>query len=343
VKKKILIIEDDTIVRENTTEILQLANYDVISAENGKVGIEKASFYKPDLIICDILMPDLDGYGVLQILMRNKALQKIPLVFMSAKTKHEDIRRGMDLGASDYITKPFEESELLSAVATRLKRKEIYERNVEREKRTPRKLKIDEIEKAFKYKEPIEYKAGSTIYCEGNVSNHIFFIVKGEVKTFKVNQDGKELITEIYSDNNFFGFTSLLESSPYVENAESIKDTKILRIQKNEFYEIIKDNPELGLNFIDMLSHDLELIKDHLIHLVYDSVRRKTADAIIQLHDKKGGESPIEISRSDLASFLGIAKETLTRTLTDFKEENLIYTQKNEIRITDREKLQKIQ
>ncbi|MCA0932772.1 response regulator [Lutimonas saemankumensis] len=342
-KKKILIIEDDTIVRENTTEILQLANYEVISAENGKIGIEKASFFKPDLIICDILMPDLDGYGVLQILMRNKSLQKIPVVFMSAKTKHEDIRRGMDLGASDYITKPFEESELLSAVATRLKRKEIYERNINEENRIPRKLKIDEIERAFKFKESVEYKAGSTIYCEGNVSNHIFFIVKGEVKTFKVNQDGKELITEIYSDKSFFGFTSLLESSPYVENAESIKDTKILKIQKNEFYQIIKDNPELGLNFIDMLSHDLEFIKDHLMHLVYDSVRRKTADAIIQLHDKRGGQSPIEISRSDLASFLGIAKETLTRTLTDFKEENLIYTQKNEIQIKDRERLQKIQ
>ena len=71
-KKKILIIEDDKIVRENTAEILQLANYEVITAENGKVGLEKATFFKPDLIICDILMPELDGYGVLQIMMRNK-------------------------------------------------------------------------------------------------------------------------------------------------------------------------------------------------------------------------------------------------------------------------------
>ena len=103
-KKKILIIEDDKIVRENTAEILQLANYDVITAEDGKAGLEKTQFFKPDLIICDILMPELDGYGVLQIMMRNKSLQRIPVIFMSAKTKHEDIRRGMDLGASDYIT-----------------------------------------------------------------------------------------------------------------------------------------------------------------------------------------------------------------------------------------------
>jgi len=231
----------------------------------------------------------------------------------------------------------------LSAVATRLKRKEIIESDLDRTSKVPRKWRIDEIEKAFKFKEPLEYKAGTTIYCEGNISNHIFFIKKGEVKTFKINQDGKELITEIYSDKDFFGFTSLLESSPYVENAESTKDTKILRIKKNEFFSLINNNPQLGLNFIDMLSHDLEFIKDHLMHLVYDSVRRKTADAIIQLQDKRGGNAPLEISRSDLASFLGIAKETLTRTLTDFKEENLIDTQKNEIRIKNREKLQKIQ
>jgi len=342
-KKKILIIEDDQIVRENTSEILQLANYEVISAENGKFGIEKAIFFKPDLIICDILMPDLDGYGVLQIIMRNKALQKIPVIFMSAKTKHEDVRRGMDLGASDYITKPFEESELLSAVASRLKWIDIMKAESLRDNKVVKKWRIDEIEKIFKYKEVLEYKSGTTIYCEGNISNHIFYIIKGEVKTFKINHDGKELITEIFSKKSFFGFTSLLGNKPYVENAEAIKNTKIIRIQKYELLELIKSNPQLGLNFIDLLSHDLEFIKDHLMHLAYDSVRRKTADAILQL-DKKGDQRlAIEISRSDLAGFLGIAKETLTRTLTDFKEEKLISTNKNEILILNQKKLQKIQ
>ena len=176
-KKKILIIEDDKIVRENTAEILQLANYEVITAENGKFGLEKANVFKPDLIICDILMPELDGYGVLQIIMRSRLLQKTPVIFMSAKTKHDDIRKGMDLGASDYITKPFEESELLSAVASRLKRKEIMEHGLVKEPEIFKKWRIEEIEKAFHYKEVIEYKSGSTIYCEGNISNHIFYIV----------------------------------------------------------------------------------------------------------------------------------------------------------------------
>ena len=342
-KKKILIIEDDKIVRENTAEILQLANYEVITAENGKFGLEKANVFKPDLIICDILMPELDGYGVLQIIMRSRLLQKTPVIFMSAKTKHDDIRKGMDLGASDYITKPFEESELLSAVASRLKRKEIMEHGLVKEPEIFKKWRIEEIEKAFHYKEVIEYKSGSTIYCEGNISNHIFYIVKGEVKTFKINQEGKELITEIFTDKSFFGFTSLLTNKPYIENAEAIRQTSVIRIQKHELLELIKSNPQLGLNFIDLLSKDLEHIKDHLMHLAYDSVRRKTADAILQLQKKMMPFDTIEISRSDLASFLGIAKETLTRTLTDFKEEQLISTHKNEIQVLDKESLERIQ
>ncbi len=342
-KKKILIIEDDKIVRENTAEILQLANYEVITAENGKLGLEKAIFFKPDIIICDILMPELDGYGVLQIMMRNKSLQRIPVIFMSAKTKHEDVRRGMDLGASDYITKPFEESELLSAVASRLKRKGIMESEGHKSSEMLKKLRIEEIENAFKQKDRMDYKSGATIYCEGNISNHIFYILHGEVKTYKINQEGKELITEIYSDKTFFGFTSFLSNEPYIENAEAIKNTLIIRIQKNELLQLIKSNPQLGLNFMDLLSNDLAHIKDHLIHLAYDSVRRKTADAILQLHEKGGGQNSIEITRSDLASFLGIAKETLTRTLTDFKDEKLISTHKNEIQVIDRKKMERIQ
>lgn len=202
-RKKILLIEDDQIVRDNTAEILQLANYEVLTAENGKTGLEKAKVFKPDLIICDILMPELDGYGVMQIAMRNKDLQRIPIIFMSAKTKHEDIRKGMDLGASDYITKPFEESELLSAVATRLKRKAIMEGGQQDHVVKERKWRIEDIEEAFAHKERFEYRPGATIYCEGNVGNHVFYITRGEVKTYKVNEDGKELITELFSDKSF--------------------------------------------------------------------------------------------------------------------------------------------
>ena len=338
-RKKILIIEDDMIVRENTAEILQLANYEVLTAENGRIGLEKAKVFSPDLMICDILMPELDGYGVMQIAMRNRELQKIPIIFMSAKTKHEDIRKGMDLGASDYITKPFEESELLSAVASRLKRREIMEGGEESAVVEQRKWRLEDIEKAFSNKDRYEYKPGATVYCEGNIGNHIFYVVKGEVKTFKVNEDGKELITEIFKEKSFFGFTSFLNHRPYTENAEAILPTEIIKLEKNELLNLIKTNPQLALNFMDLLSADLDNIKEHLMHIAYDSVRKKTADALLQLIPEGSRENLIHISRSDLASRIGIAKETLTRTLTDFKDENLIRTKRNAIEVVNSRKL----
>src|ERR1700733_15583379 len=120
--KKILLIEDNDDIRTNTAEILELSGYEVIMAENGKTGIEYAIEHKPDLIICDIMMPVLDGYGVLHAIHKNEAIKNTPFIFLTAKTERSDFRRGMELGADDYITKPFSGTELLNAVDGRLKK-----------------------------------------------------------------------------------------------------------------------------------------------------------------------------------------------------------------------------
>ena len=342
-KKKILLVEDDKILRENTAEILQLANYEVITADNGKLGIEKAHVFEPDIIICDILMPELDGYGVLQIAMRDSELQKVPFIFMSAKTNHDDVRKGMDMGASDYITKPFDESELLSAVSSRLKRKEIFEKQkIVEDTEFNKNIKFESIQEEFSAKEKFIYNPGMSIYCEGNNSNHVFYIVSGEVKTSKNNETGKELITGIYKKHNFFGFTSFIKNKAYDENAVALKKTILQKITKQEILNLVKQNPQIAINFMDLLSENLEQVKDQLIHLAYDSVRKKTADALLQLNLKNKKEYPINISRSDLASIIGIAKETLIRTLTDFKEETIIKTARSSIEIISFEKLKSI-
>ena len=342
-KKKILFIEDDTIVRENTAEILKLANYNVLVSDNGKDGIAKAIAYHPDLIICDILMPELDGYGVLQIMIRNKDLQKIPFIFMSAKTNHSDIRKGMNMGACDYITKPFEESELLSAIESRLKRNEIFDRKSDKKKKDViKKIQFDDLEKVFRNKKKYLYKKGKTIYCKGNSSNFIFYIIRGEVKTYSTHEDGKELITGIFEKHDFFGFTSFTENMPYRETAAAIKESKLLKISKIELYDLIKKNPQIAINFMDILTKNLNCLKDNLIHLAYDSVRKKIAESILLLSSKSENEK-IEISRYDLASLVGIAKETLIRALTEFKEDGIIKTSRNSIKILDIKKLRSIQ
>ena len=120
--KTILLIEDDAAIRENTAELLELAGFAVLTAENGKLGVEQALATKPDLVVCDIMMPVLDGYGVLQVFNRNPRLAGVPFIFLTAKTERLDLRRGMELGADDYLTKPFDRAELLSAIAGRLGR-----------------------------------------------------------------------------------------------------------------------------------------------------------------------------------------------------------------------------
>src|SRR5690348_9966860 len=122
--KKILVIEDNAEIRENTAEIMELANYKVFTAENGREGIEIALREKPDLILCDVVMPGLDGFGVLHLVHKNPVIRNTPFIFMSAKAERAEMRKGMELGADDYITKPFEKTELLQAIECRLKRAE---------------------------------------------------------------------------------------------------------------------------------------------------------------------------------------------------------------------------
>src|SRR3569623_1713236 len=124
---KILLVEDNNEIRENTCEILEMANYEVATAANGKEGYEVALRENPDLIICDIMMPVLDGYGLLHLISRNEDLKSIPFIFLTAKTERIDFRKGMEMGADDYITKPFTDIELLNAIESRLQKVKIQQ------------------------------------------------------------------------------------------------------------------------------------------------------------------------------------------------------------------------
>ena len=120
--KKIPSIEDNNSIRENTAEILEMSNYQVVTAENGKEGVELTLRESPDLIICDIMMPVLDGFSVPHMLQKNPSTKNIPFIFLTAMAERTDFREGMELGADDYVTKPFTGMELLSAVERRLKK-----------------------------------------------------------------------------------------------------------------------------------------------------------------------------------------------------------------------------
>lgn len=129
---KILVIEDETSVRQNLWELLTCEDFDVIAAENGRIGVELAQQEIPDLVICDVMMPELDGHGVLNILRQEPITATIPLIFLTAKSDKTDLRQGMELGADDYITKPFTRAELLAAVSSRLQKQFIIHQQSEK-------------------------------------------------------------------------------------------------------------------------------------------------------------------------------------------------------------------
>ncbi len=137
---KILVIEDEEDVRENIAEILEFSDYKALTAPNGELGLKQAKSEQPSLIICDIMMPGLDGYEVVKILRQEPETTHIPVIFLTAKVERSDQRLGMELGADDYLTKPFLPQELLRAIEVRLKRQATYQSEAKQERQKTQDL-----------------------------------------------------------------------------------------------------------------------------------------------------------------------------------------------------------
>lgn len=342
--KKILLIEDNLEMRENTAEILQFAGYSVVTATNGREGIQRAREEAPDLILCDIMMPEMDGYGVLFLLNKDPKTAGIPFIFLTAKADKSEIRKGMNLGADDYLTKPYEEMELLDAIDSRFRRSEIVRRDFTndlpgltafldeaRGKEALQKLSSDRKTRIYKRKENIFY--------EGEYPNNLYFIVRGKVKGWRMNEDGKELITDLYKGGDFIGYLPLLTQVPYSETATALEETEASLIPKDEFLELFHKDRDVAFRFIKMLANNVHEKEEKLLSLAYSSVRARVAEALLHLRDRyqeKGtGPFTISISRDDLAGMVGTATESLIRTLSEFKSEHLLEISGREITVLD--------
>jgi CRP/FNR family cyclic AMP-dependent transcriptional regulator len=346
--KTILVIEDNKVVRENTAEILELADYKVFTAANGKLGVEQAIEHKPDLIICDIMMPELDGYGVVHLLGNNPQTSSIPFIFLTAKAETADFRKGMDMGADDYITKPFESIQLINAVELRFKKLHALKENILGDSKDLNMF-IDNAVSAANIKltsderEIITCRKKQFIYSEGNHPFAVHYIVRGKIKTFKVTEFGKELITGIYTDGDFIGYTTVLEDTTYSDTAEALEDAELMVIPKEDFLQLINTDAHVSKRFIKLLAKNVLENEEKLIAIAYQSLRKKVALGIIEVLDKfkiHGGSKPeIIISRQDLSHIMGIANESLVRTLSDFKTEKLIDLKGAKIVILEEKKL----
>jgi CheY-like chemotaxis protein len=351
-KKTILIIEDNKDMRENTAELLEMAGYSTLTANNGKAGLEVAQKNKPDLILCDIMMPALDGYGVLRALENIPEMIDMPFVFMTAKSEKTDFRKGMDLGADDYLTKPFTGDDLLRIVAARMKKrnnlKEKYENNIHELDGLMHTVNIQQGANILSDHKTIKkIRKKDMLYMEGNKPNFLYCILSGKIKTFKSNERGKEYIIDIHKEGDFLGFNAMMEDGKYMESAMAIENSEVALIAMQDFLHVLDSNSEVALKFAKIISKDFSAMEEKLLKLAYDSARKRVAEAIIfvaQKYREDGkNETSFSLNRENISALSGISPESVSRNLTDFKEEGLIETSNGSIiKVINLKKLEEV-
>jgi CheY-like chemotaxis protein/CRP-like cAMP-binding protein len=349
-QRTILIIDDHDEIRENIAEILSLGGYRTITAENGKRGIEQAIKEKPDLIVCDIMMPELDGYGVLHLLRKNSETEDIPLIFLTAKAERSDLRKGMEMGADDYVTKPFEELELMNAIESRLQKYDVLHKKYKPTGKGLSELandlratgllpvNLDDYTSEF-------YSKKQVVYAESKRPRFLFYIKSGKVKGYKTNDNGKEYITDLYSEGDFLGYPALIEDRNYDDTTVALEESEIIQIPKDDFQNFIYGDITVATKFIRIITQNVKDKEERLLNLAYSSLRKRVSKALVDINGKfnsEGQSKPIEISREDIAQYVGTATESLIRTLSDFKSEKLIEIKDGKIIISNPDKLKNL-
>jgi CheY-like chemotaxis protein len=333
---KILVIEDHKEVRENIAEILELSGYEVTEAADGKEGVRMAIEHKPNLIICDIMMPEMDGYSVLHILSNRDETRAIPFIFLSAKSEKDDFRKGMNLGADDYLTKPFDDRELLQTIERRINRNALLQNQIDNNLQSEKRL-IDELAALWADTESRYLAKKDLIFLEGERLRYFYLLVDGSIKLYKTNEDGKEVVLKLVGPGEYFGFSALMHDLVAHESAAALEPSIIKQVACADFLDAVYHSREISNYLLRLLAENKADLEDRLLKMAYNSVRKKIAEALLFVYYKKHvGENLnpiIHIMRDDLAGIAGTAKETAIRTLADFKEEKLIAIEDRNIRL----------
>jgi DNA-binding response OmpR family regulator len=347
--KRILIIEDSVDIRENTAELLALSGFTVETASDGLEGVRLARTWNPDLVICDIMMPNLDGYGVLQVFSSQPELASIPFIFLTAKTDRADMRKGMEMGADDYLTKPFQEVELLKAIEARLKKTNTISSVVESVS------DVAAVQEALAFldlptwggeKKIQTHAKKQVIYSEGDHPIRLYYLAKGKVKAYHTNKEGKYFITSFIQEGEFFGFVDILENQAYRESAEALEESQVVSVSAVEFQQRIKENIHLEVFFRKALTSYLLKNEKLMVEMAYQSLRMRVAMVLVELAKTYGTSLSeplvIKLSREDLASRVGTATESVIRTLSDFKKEGYLDVKGGEMTLKNIEGLAKL-
>jgi CRP/FNR family cyclic AMP-dependent transcriptional regulator len=347
--RKILLIANDPAIRAMTTDILALAHHQVLLAQDGKSGVELAETEHPDVIITEVAMPGLDGYGVMHLLQSYPWFYNTLFIVLCAACDKGELRRAMTMGADDVIIKPFDGTELLSCIEVRSKKREwLSKANGNGNGATPISIPI-QTEKELMVqlisdRNIDRYNRRQLIYKKGDRPTKLFYLINGKARSYNTHADGKDLAIDLFGPGDFLGYSDIIKNHNYSESVETIDYAELAVIPRSDFEELVFQNTVFAKRFVDLVITRSRTMEQRLLWMAYHSLRQKVAAALLHLKDKYGNgqEEPFEVNlnRSIFASIAGTATESSIRTLGEFRSEKLIELEADgTIRVINEKKL----
>ncbi len=338
----ILLIESPEPRPDNTAAMLALAGYAVLPAADGKREVELARSAAPDLIICDVTPPELDGLGVLHMLHQDPATTSIPFLFLTAKAAREDVERGMSAGADDDLTNPCEATVLLAAIAMRLGK---HAAPLSTSGEAPAGLPALHSGLAAHLK---SYRKKHVLFLEGDIPHSMYWLRHGAAKTDKTDKtdkSGNEYSMELGQAGDFMGYADLLAATDCSALAMLPEDGTVGVLPRQDFFALLAQHSDGARHFSLLLAQTRAARERQLLHQAYQSVRQRLSQALLHVAQTLQPLAHLDhgtaVSREDLAALVGASKETVSRMLSDFRAQGLVEITGHHIIIMDAARLRR--
>lgn len=342
----ILVIDDMQDVRENIGELLELSGYHVVQASDGYEGIRKAKQHNPDLILCDIMMPGIDGYGVAEILGRQEETNHIPLIYLTAKAEPSDFKKGLQKGAIDYITKPFESDELIESISLRIR---------QHQHQKPADLGDVEWQNWIAYlqsEHPLDdhgsplsiltLSAEQTLFEQDDQALWVYFVQEGAIRWESTDAGGRTVCHHLSRPGDFLGWAPGFHLGAYSHTAIALSPSRVVRLSAKQLQETLLSKPGMALTWGQAQLQASQLVVEDMMGMLYGNARENVARVLLRFAEFKGGQWTVNMPRETLAKSIGIAYETVIRTLSQFKAEGLVTAKGRRITLCDKAQLEAV-
>ena len=343
----ILVIDDVQDVRENVAELLELSGHHVLQAEDGYAGIRMAKQHGPDLIVCDIMMPGIDGYGVAEILARHRSTQHIPLIYLTAKAESIDFKKGLQKGAVDYITKPFEGHELVESVALRLKQISASKPRDASDtgwKNWVEYLYTDApVDLVGTPYDRLELPSEKVLFAQKEQANHVYFIRSGAIRWEYMDALGRSFCFNLSRGGDFVGWTFDFQEGSHAYTAIAVTPCELVRIPMVQVQELLLSQPGMALTWGEIELEQQAKLMTTTAGLLFGTARQNLARVLLSFAEWDGNHWVLDLPREILAKSTGLAYETVIRLISQFKADGLLVTKGRRISLLDRNGILKLQ